>query len=70
MKGLVGDFALASDRPDGWSRWAGAALRMRSVSLLLVELHLRTGEGFGAQNIDLLEAVCSMVQGIGLPAII
>ena len=61
MKALDEEFAVASDRPAWCSRWAGAVLRLRSGSLLLIEFCLWTGEGFWLQNVDLLEAVCSLM---------
>ena len=51
-------------------RWVGAVLRLRGVSVLLVELYLVTGIGMSGENIEILQQMLSLRGLMNMPMVV
>ena len=65
ISAFVPDFDISMS-----SRLVACHLRMKNVSVLLLELYLFTGEGLSARNVDLLYAACRVIHCMRMPAML
>ena len=63
-------FARSGHTADATARWTAAVVRLKSVSLLLVVLYLKTGEELSEFNLSILQQVFLLVSNFAGPALV
>ena len=51
-------------------RWVGAVLRLKAVSVLLVEMYLITGVGMAADNLEILHQIQALRGLMNMPIVV